>query len=70
MQTIVAILCVVAIPLFYYRYVYYQTNLSTIYQAAIPVFTIREDYPEFYTPYYLLAACFLILASTKIWARR
>ncbi|MEE3446473.1 MAG: DUF6057 family protein, partial [Prevotella sp.] len=31
LQTIVAILCVVAIPLFYYRYVYYQTNLSTIY---------------------------------------
>lgn len=61
LQTIVAILCVVAIPLFCYRYVYYQTNFSKIYQAAIPVFTIREDYPEFYTPYYLLAACFLIL---------
>ena len=52
--------CFVAvIPLFFYRYVYYQTNLSLIYHAVLPIFAVREEYPEFFTPYYLLAACFV-----------
>lgn len=52
-------LFVAAIPLFFYRYIYYQTNLTSIYHAALPVFAVSEEYPEFFTPYYLLAVCFV-----------
>ena len=54
-----ALLAIVAIPLFYYRFVYYQTHLADIYRTALPAFTVQEDYPAFYYPYYLLAVCFL-----------
>ena len=57
--TLAALLFVAAIPLFFYRFVYYQTNLSLIYHAALPTFAVREEYPEFFTPYYLLAVCFV-----------
>ena len=60
--SIAALLSVVLIPLFYYHFVYYETNLKDIYTTALPVFSIRDDYPEYYIPYYLLAACFLLLA--------
>ena len=59
--SLVAMLSVISIPLLYYHFVYYETNLSDIYTAALPVFTIVEDYPDFYIPYYLLAAYFLLL---------
>ena len=59
--SLVALLSVLFIPLLYYHFVYYETNLSDIYTAALPVFSIVEDYPEFYLPYYFLAAFFLLL---------
>ena len=57
-----ALLAIAAIPLFYYRFVYYQTHLTNIYHAALPVFAIEESYPVFNIPYYLLAICFLAFA--------
>ena len=59
--SLVALLSVLFIPLLYYHFVYYETNLSDIYTAALPVFSIVDDYPEFYLPYYSLAAFFLLL---------
>lgn len=59
--SLVALLSVLFIPLLYYHFVYYETNLSDIYTAALPVFSIVDDYPEFYLPYYFLAAFFLLL---------
>ena len=59
--SLVALLSVLSIPLLYYHFVYYETNLSNIYTAALPVFSIVDDYPEFYLPYYFLAAFFLLL---------
>ena len=59
--SLVALLSVLSIPLLYYHFVYYETNLSDIYTAALPVFSIVDDYPEFYLPYYSLAAFFLLL---------
>lgn len=58
--TLVSLLSVCAIPLLYYRFVYYQTNLADIYRTAIPVFILREDFPQYYIPYYLLAFCYLL----------
>ena len=46
--SLVALLSVLFIPLLYYHFVYYETNLSDIYTAALPVFSIVDDYPEFY----------------------
>ena len=60
--SLVALLSVVAVPLIYYRFVYYQTNLIYIYTTALPSFSVSEDYPDYYLPYYALAACFLLLA--------
>ena len=59
---VVAILCVIVVPLMYYNFVYYETNLIDIYRTALPVFTISESYPAYYYPYYALALCFLLLA--------
>ena len=62
--TLTALLSVVAIPLIYYRFVYYETNLTYLYRTGLPVFTMREDYPTYYIPFYVLAASFLLLALT------
>ena len=60
----VALLAVVAIPLFYYRFVYYQTNLLFIYEAALPDFSFDKTYPEFGIPYYVLAGILLAFTVT------
>ena len=56
----VALLSVIAIPLLYYRFVYYETNISDIYRTALPVFSITDNYPQYYYPYYVLALIFLL----------
>jgi len=63
-NTAVAILSVAAIPLLCYRYIYYQTNLSNIYWAELPLFFITEEHHTYYIPYYLLALFFVILTVT------
>ena len=60
----VAILSVAAVPLFCYRYVYYQVNLSNVLWAELPLFYLTEEYHTYYIPYYLLALFFVILAVT------
>lgn len=62
--SVVAVLSIIAIPLFCYRYIYYQINLANIFWAELPLFYITEEYPAYYIPYYLLALFFVILAVT------
>ena len=57
-DTVVALLCVVAVPLLCYRFVYYQTNLANIYYAALPLYYVTEERHAYYTPFYLLALFF------------
>ena len=66
--TIIAVLAVVAIPLFYYRYVYNQTNIIDIYRTALPYYALKDNTVSM-TPYYLLAACYLIFVVTfrSVW---
>lgn len=59
--TIVALLSILAVPLFCYRYVYYQTYIDDIWTTALPIFTIGESFPNYYTPYYLLGVFFLLM---------
>lgn len=61
-QTVVALLCIIAVPLFFYRYVYYQTNIGDIWTTALPSFLVIESYPAYYIPYYILGAFFLLMA--------
>lgn len=62
--SIVALLSIIGVPLLYYRFVYSATNLIDIYRTAIPVFEVADSYPQYYTPYYVLAVCFLLMAVT------
>ena len=59
--TVVALLCIIAVPLFCYRYVYYQTNIDDIWTAALPTFVVVESYPAYYIPYYILGVFFLLM---------
>lgn len=63
-NSLVAILSVAAVPLFCYRYVYYQVNLSNVLWPQLPLFFITENHPTYYIPYYMLALFFVILAVT------
>ena len=70
-NSIVAVLCIVAVPLFCYRYIYYQTNLINIYWAELPLFFLTEEYHTYYIPYYLLLAFFVVLAVSRfeVWGK-
>ena len=59
--TMTALLCAYFVPLFFYYVAYYETNSCDLYRAALPVFAVREEYPVFYDPYYVLAAFFLVM---------
>ena len=63
-NSVVAVLSVAAVPLFCYRYIYYQINLANILWAELPLFVITEEYHTYYIPYYLLALFFTVLAVT------
>ena len=63
-SSITALLSIIFIPLLYYRYVYYETNLIDIWRTAIPSFAVYESYPQYYYPYYALALFFLLMAIT------
>ena len=65
-HTVIAVLLAIAVPLFCYRYVYHETNLANIYYAGLPVFFITEEYPWYYTPYYLLALFMLVMVCLPI----
>ena len=62
--SIVALLSIVAVPLFYYHYVYCGTNIIDLWRTGIPVFEVADSYPMYYLPYYALGLCFLLLAAT------
>jgi len=63
-NSVVAVLSVAAVPLFCYRFIYYQINLANILWAELPLFLITEEYHTYYIPYYLLALFFVIMAVT------
>jgi hypothetical protein len=60
-DSFLAVLLVVAVPLLYYQYVYYQTNKVNLWWTALPVFKILEENTELYIPYVLIAVCLVLL---------
>ncbi len=67
-NTVVAVISVAAVPLMYYRYVYYETNLTNIYFTELPLYYIREDYYQYYIPFHLLLLFFVVMACIP-WSR-
>ena len=65
-DTVVALLSAVAVPLFCYRFIFYQTNLANIYYAGLPLFYVTDEYHAYYVPYYLLALFFVVLALVPL----
>ena len=61
MISTISILSIIAVPLFYYRYVYYQTYFGDIWTTALPTFIVKDSYPINYIPYYLLGVYFLLM---------
>lgn len=69
-NTIVALLSIIAIPLLFYRFVYYQTSLSNIYWTGLPIFSMNAEGEKwYYLPYILLMLFYLIMVVTyrEVW---
>ena len=62
-DTIVAVAAIVLVPLAYYHWHFYQTNIVNIYYTGLPIFRLEEDYYAYYIPYYLLVAVLLAMAA-------
>lgn len=58
------------VPLFFYRFVYYQTNIANIYAAKLPLYYVTEEYSSYYVPFIILLAFFLLLAVVKLHEKR
>ena len=72
-NSLVAVLSVIAVSLVCYRYIYHETNLANILWAELPVFFIDKEYHAYYAPYYLLAVFFIFMAVTyqaDFWAAK
>ncbi|MBR5964083.1 MAG: hypothetical protein IK000_08040 [Bacteroidaceae bacterium] len=59
--SLTGLLCVGLLPLFFYRYVYYQTNIANIFFAKLPLYYVTERYTSFYVPFILLLLFFVVM---------
>ena len=49
------------VPLFFYRFVYYQTNIANLYAAKLPLYFVTEEYFSYYWPFILLLLFFVVV---------
>ncbi|MBO4849428.1 MAG: hypothetical protein J5529_00845 [Prevotella sp.] len=68
LNSVVAVLGVVAVPLLCYRYVYHETNITNIYFTELPLYYLVEEYHQYYIPFYLLLLYFVVMACVP-WKR-
>jgi hypothetical protein len=61
--TVVALIAIGVVPLIYYRYVFCQTNMVNIYWTGLPLFLYDQETTEYYIPYYIIVAFFVVLAA-------
>lgn len=62
--SIVAVICIIFIPVFFYRNVFYQTSMDNIYWSALPSYCMPEILFEYYIPFILLSLFFVLMAAT------
>ena len=58
----VAVLSIAFFPLFYYNFVFYQTNIVNILWQGLPLFVIDKEYAAYYIPYLILVTSLITLA--------
>ena len=59
--SVVGLLSVLLLPLFFYRFVYHQINIANIYVAKLPLFVVTEEYSSYYVPFLLLLLFFVVM---------
>ena len=63
-DTLLAIVTAVAVPLICYHTIYHETNIVHIYRVALPMFQMRQQsYPAYYIPYIIIACSLLGMAA-------
>ena len=71
LTSVVAVLVSGIVPLIFYRYVYYQTNISYIFIAGLPSIWAQKLYWHYFIPYLLLAIYFIVLiAVSEVFSRK
>ena len=72
-DSLVALLAIIAVPLFCYHFVYHQTNIVNIYWAALPVFSYGDHrFFAYYLPYIALVGSISLMVCplpNKRWLR-
>ena len=72
-DSIVALLAIIAVPLFCYHFIYHQTNIVNIYWTALPVFSYGDHrFFAYYLPYIALVGSISIMVCPlpdKRWLR-
>ena len=61
LQTIIALLCIITVPLICYRYIYYQTFFNDLWTTGLPITNVLKDFPAYYIPYYIIGGFFLLM---------
>ena len=62
---VVGALSVWLLPLFFYRFVYYQTNIVNVYAAKLPLYYIQEEYTGMYVPFVLVLLFLLVMTLVR-----
>jgi hypothetical protein len=65
--TVTALIAIAFWPLFYYNFVYVQTNQTNIWWTGLPMFVVDQEYTAYYIPYYILAATLAVMAALYRW---
>jgi len=62
LNTFLALLLIIIVPMIYYQQCYYQTNFEDIYFTALPLFEVNEFFINYYIPYILLVVFYAVMA--------
>ena len=62
LNTVIALFCVLIVPMIFYRWVYYETNFDMIYFTALPLFEFNDFFPSYYLPFIGLFVSYVLLA--------
>ena len=60
--SVVAVLFIAFWPLFYYNFVFCQTNVQNVWWTGLPLFIVDKELPNYYIPYYILVMSLVFMA--------
>lgn len=68
LTSVLALVLLVAVPLIYYRQVFYQASLENVWWQALPVYSETESFSHDYYPFVLL--CVFLVVMALLYGRR